>query len=289
MRFFFLMLLVLLPGAQAMAAAMPAAANPALKPQLRAVGAAPSSEPAGALAPSVVYTGSPALAPGAVTVVDDSTVADNLDDYDDTAIASIADPLEPWNRFWFRFNDIFYLHIAQPVYRGWTHVTPQFLRTGLSNLFYNILFPTRFLNCLLQGRPLAAGVEFSRFMMNVMGSAGLVDLASSKKTIVPMDPSGEDFGQTLAVWGIGQGFYIVWPFIGPSSLRDTFGRIGDAFTTPLFYLDPWEASLGTNLVFRFNDLKDVFPAYDDLKSIAVDPYLAMREAYVSVRRAQANR
>lgn len=266
--------------------------NPAARANARAISRAPATVNGnlGAPAPSTVYTGAPALAPGAVRVVNPAPdVADDLDDYDTAPVASIADPIEPWNRFWFRFNDIFYLHIAQPVYKGWQYVTPQFFRTGMSNLFYNILFPTRFINSLLQGRPLEAGVEFSRLMMNVMGGAGLVDLASRKKTIVPVDPSGEDFGQTLGRWGIGQGFYIVWPFIGPSSVRDTFGRIGDAFTSPLFYLDPWELSLGSNVAFRFNDLNDVLPSYIDLKSIAVDPYIAMREAYVSMRRAQVDR
>lgn len=264
--------------------------NPAARANTRSVSSGqPLPDPAGPLSPSTVYTGSPSLAPGTVTVEPPVNITDNLDDYDDQPVATIPDPIEPWNRFWFRFNDFFYLHIAKPVYTGWTYVTPQFFRTGVSNLFYNILFPTRFINCLLQGKPKAAGVEFSRLMMNVMGSAGLVDLASSKKTIVPMDPSGEDFGQTLGKWGFGQGFYIVWPFIGPSSLRDTFGRIGDAFTTPLFYLDPWEASLGANVGFRFNDLNDVLPSYESLRSIAVDPYLAMREAYASMRNAQINR
>lgn len=262
--------------------------NPAARANARAQTQAVQNAPSGALAPSAVYAGSAALAPGAVNV-GNHAISDDLDDYDDAPVTTIPDPIEPWNRFWFRFNDIFYLHVAHPVYKGWTYITPRFLRTGMSNFFYNVLFPTRFINCLLQGRPLAAGVEFSRFMMNVMGSAGLVDLASSKKTIVPVDPSGEDFGQTLAVWGIGQGFYVVWPFIGPSSLRDTFGRIGDAFTSPVYYIDPWELSLGIDVVFRFNDLEDVFPAYESLKDIAVDPYLAMREAYVSLRRSQIAR
>lgn len=282
------LLLALLSPCAALAA--DAGRNPAADAAARAIakGAASPSASAGALAPSSIYGGSPSLKPGAVAVRE-AQVADDLDDYDDQAAASIPDPIEPWNRFWFSFNDIFYLHVAQPAYAGWKFITPQFFRTGMSNLFYNILMPTRFINSLLQGRPLEAGVEFSRFMMNVMGGAGLVDLASKKKTIVPVDPSGEDFGQTLGRWGFGQGFYIVWPFIGPSSLRDTFGRIGDAFTSPLFYLDPWEVSLGANVFFRFNDLYEVLPAYTDLKSIAVDPYLAMREAYASVRRAQVDR
>ena len=285
----FILLLLLAPVA-CQGADSPAQSNPASVANARAMknGARYAGESSQAIAPSSVYASDTMLAPGAVTV-QEAGVAHDLDDYDSEPVASISDPLEPWNRFWFRFNDIFYIHVAQPLYTGWKFVTPQFFRTGMSNLFYNILFPTRFINSLLQGRPFEAGVEFSRFMMNLMGGAGLVDLASSKKTIVPVDPSGEDFGQTLGRWGFGQGWYIVWPFIGPSSVRDTFGRIGDAFTSPLFYIDPWEASLAANVGFRFNDLYEVLPAYTDLKSIAVDPYLAMREAYASMRKAQVDR
>lgn len=242
-------------------------------------------------APSAVYAGSPSLPPGAVTVqnTDNAAISDDLDDYDDTPAASVPDPLESWNRFWFRFNDIFFMHVAEPVYRGWKYVTPQFFRTGLSNLYHNVLFPQRFINCFLQGRPLAAGVEFSRFMMNIMGSAGLVDLASSQKTIVPVDPSGEDFGQTLARWGVGPGCYLVWPFWGPSTVRDTVGLLGDSAANPVTYIDPWYLSWGVKAGFNFNDLNDILPAYENLKSIAVDPYIAMREAYMSLRRAQIDR
>ncbi len=246
--------------------------------------------PEGPFAPSSVYTGSPTMAPGSVTVRENGEeIATNLDDYDSDPVSLISDPIEPWNRFWFGFNDIFYLHVAKPVYTGWTYITPQFVRTGLSNLFYNVLFPTRFINCILQFRLLEAGVEFSRFMMNIMGSAGFVNLAQNKKTIVPVDPSGEDFGQTLGRWGFGPGFYIVWPIIGPSSLRDTFGRIGDYFTDPIFYVDPWYVSTGSEGIFRLNDVGTVLPSYENLTSISIDPYIAMREAYANMRATQIQR
>lgn len=248
------------------------------------------SEPARPALSTASVPRSTALPMGAVTVADASVeVLDNLDDYDDTPVSSIADPLEPWNRFWFRFNDIFYIHIVQPVYNGWVYITPDALRAGLSNLLHNSLFPTRFANNLLQGRFMGAGVEFSRFMMNMMGSAGLADLAKNKKTIVPVDPSGEDFGQTLGRWGVGQGFYLVWPVLGPSSLRDTVGMVGDSFTNPASYIQPWAASLGTKAGLNFNDAGAILPSYTSLTSISVDPYIAMREAYASMRQAQVLR
>ena len=131
-----------------------------------------------------------------------------------------------------------------------------------------------------------AGVEFGRFVINTTSSAGFADVAKGHKTIVPVDPTGEDFGQTLGRWGIGHGFYIVWPFIGPSSARDSVGRAGDLFADPLFYLQPTELGLGVGGGLRFNALGDVLPLYEDLNTVAVDPYIAMREAYVNFRKAQ---
>lgn len=238
---------------------------------------------------SSLYAGSPALTPGAVTVREKPAISNDLDDYDSEPAVTIPDPLEPWNRFWFKFNDIFFMHIAKPVYDGWVWLAPRFVRDALSNLYYNALFPTRFINSLLQFRLLEAGVEFSRFMMNIMGSAGLGNLARDRKTIVPVDPTGEDFGQTLGRWGIGQGFYLVWPFFGPSSVRNTVGRIGDFFTDPATYINPWGYSAAAKTVLRFNDLGEVLPAYEDLRSISIDPYIAMREAWASMRKAQVDR
>ncbi|CAI3241274.1 VacJ family lipoprotein [uncultured Desulfovibrio sp.] len=248
------------------------------------VTAAPAAEPT----PSAVYGNAPALPPGAVTVHPYGTmrVSDSLDDYDDAPLSAIADPLEPWNRFWFHFNDIFFLYVAKPVYTAWEYITPHQLRSGLKNFFSNILFPVRFINNILQFRFMEAGVEFGRFFINTTTSAGFADVAKGLKTVVPVDPAGEDFGQTLGRWGLGHGFYLVWPFIGPSSARDTVGRVGDLFAEPMFYLQPWELSAATGGGLRFNALGDVLPLYDDLNSVAVDPYIAMREAYVSFRRAQ---
>ena len=276
------------PGAPDAAATGPTARAAALAPGLRQPSAAAADGP---LTPSSFYAGGGQLPPGAVTVEPGATMqaGDSLDDYDTEPVASIADPIEPWNRFWFHFNDIFFMYIAKPAYTGWTWLVPECFRNGINNFFHNLLFPTRFINSLLQFRFFEAGVEFGRFMMNTMSSAGFADVARNKKTIVPVDPSGEDFGQTLGRWGFGQGFYVVWPFIGPSSLRDTIGRVGDCFTDPLFYVHPWELATGAEIGFRFNALGDVLPTYEDLKSIAVDPYLAMREAYANFRNAQVRR
>lgn len=208
---------------------------------------------------------------------------ESLDDYD-VPQATISDPLEPWNRFWFGFNDIFYLHVARPLYTGYEFLTPSEFRTGLKNFLANILFPIRFVNALLQGKLMEAGVEFSRFMLNTTGGfGGFIDLAKGAKVIVPVDPSGEDFGQTLGVWGIGQGFYVVWPLIGPSSARDSVGLAGDYFLSPTFYLPTWTQSFIVTGTLRFNSVGDILSLYEDMDKSAVDPYVAMREAYATYR------
>ena len=139
-----------------------------------------------------------------------------------------------------------------------------------------------------------AGVEFGRFIINTTaGVGGLVDVAKNKKTIVPVDPSGEDFGQTLGRWGIPHGFYLVWPILGPSSLRETVGMAGDYFVYPSFaasyIIHPWYVPGGVSAGFFFNDLDQVLPTYFDLKKAAVDPYIMMREAYVKYRAIQVAR
>lgn len=212
-----------------------------------------------------------------------ASTEESLDDYD-IPQATISDPLEPWNRFWFKFNDIFYLYVARPLYTGYEFLTPSELRTGLKNFLSNLLFPVRFVNCLLQGKPMQAGVEFSRFILNTTaGFGGLIDVAKGAKAIVPVDPSGEDFGQTLGVWGIGQGFYVVWPLIGPSSARDSVGLGADVFLDPVYYLQPWSTAFIVSGTLRFNSIGDILTLYEDMNKSAVDPYVAMREAYAAYR------
>ncbi len=225
----------------------------------------------------------------------EGAAGDDLDDYDSEPAASIADPLEGWNRFWFRFNDFFYIHVANPVYKGWETVTPREVRSGLSNFWHNLLFPMRFVNNLLQGRFQAAGVEFGRFIINTTaGFGGFIDVSRNLKTVVPVHPEGESFGQTLGVWGVGHGCYLIWPFLGPSSVRETFGWGGDYFLYPGFALGyvwdvPWYAITGIEAGFFFNDLDKVLPTYTALTDAAVDPYIMMREAWVRHRAVQVAR
>ena len=163
------------------------------------------------------------------------------------------------------------------------------IREGVSNIWDNVGFPKRFINNLLQGKGKGAFVELGRFCTNISAGFGVMDVAASKKVLVPYDPSGEDFGQTLGRWGIGHGVYIVWPFLGPSSLRESVGFAGDCVADPFFYVYPWELSTASELYLRFNDLEGTLSTYTSLRGIAVDPYIAVREAYISYRNQQVLR
>lgn len=252
-----------------------------------APGAITVSQP-GAEHSTLIYSGSPAVVSPSGQAESSGATGSSLDDYDDIPVAGIADPLEPWNRFWFGFNDIVYLYAARPLYRAWEFITPADVRSGLNNFLSNALFPVRFANNLLQFRFKEAGVEFGRFIINTTCSLGFANVAKDKKTIVPVDPTGEDFGQTLGYWGAGHGFYLVLPLLGPSSLRDAIGRVGDFFAQPTLYFETPAVFWGINGGLRFNAFGNMLPTYMDMKAAAVDPYLSMREAYVNLRAKQVS-
>lgn len=146
---------------------------------------------------------------------------------------AIHDPLEPMNRYVYRFNALADEYVLLPALRAYRAVTPRPVRTGVANFFDNIGEITTFWNALLQAKPKVAGITLSRFAINTtVGIAGLFDPA----TRLGLARQQEDFGQTLGVWGIDAGPYLVLPFFGPSSLRDSTGLGGDFAVE--FAIDP---------------------------------------------------
>jgi len=197
-------------------------------------------------------------------------------------VGKIADPIEPFNRAMYHFNDRLYFWVLKPVAQGYSKVVPEPARISVSNFFSNLWSPVRLVNCLLQLNPMGALTELFRFWINTtVGVAGLFDPASSEE--INLQAQDEDFGQTLGFYGVGQGFYIVWPFLGPSSPRDTVGRIGDYFTYPISYLDPWYVWSAVRGYEVVNDVSLRIGDYEALKDAAIDPYVAMRDFYVQYR------
>ena len=165
---------------------------------------------------------------------DDDEYSDDDDEYADDERPLIADPLEQGNRDFYNFNDTMYFWLLKPLARVWG-VTPPELRTSIRNVFYNIRFPVRFVNCLLQGKGKKATDEFGQFFLNTtVGFLGLANIAAAPT--INIQPSAEDLGQTFAVWGIGQGAYLMVPFFGPFSVRSGLGKLGDTFLDPIWWL-----------------------------------------------------
>jgi phospholipid-binding lipoprotein MlaA len=201
----------------------------------------------------------------------------------------IPDPLEPWNRAMFSFNDRFYFWVYRPFAEGYNTVVAEEGRVGIRNFFRNLAMPVRFVNNLLQLKFERAGIELARFGVNtVAGFVGCVDTAGEFLNLKRQD---EDFGQTLGTYGIPHGLYFVWPFIGPSSLRDTVGMAGDSFLHPLNYIFPamgapieTEWALGIRAYDYANDRSLRLGEYEDFLKMAIDPYLSMRDAYYQYRK-----
>jgi phospholipid-binding lipoprotein MlaA len=195
---------------------------------------------------------------------------------------TIADPIEPFNRAMFQFNDKLYFWLLKPVAQGYKTVVPEDARVSVKNFFSNLGFPIRFLSCLLQADFICAATEVGRFTVNtVWGIGGLMDPASSKD--LNLQKQDVDLGQTLGVWGVGQGFYIVWPVLGPSSPRDSFQIVGEYFLYPVSYVSPWYAWFGVRGLEEVNRTSLSIGDYEALKEASIDPYVALRDAYVQYR------
>jgi phospholipid-binding lipoprotein MlaA len=197
---------------------------------------------------------------------------------------TVADPLEPFNRTMFNVNDRFYFWVAKPVMQGYEKMVPKPARIGIGNFFQNLTTPIRLVNCLLQGKGPQADTELRRFGINT--TAGVLGFGDPALDKYHLEPAKEDLGQTLAVHGLGDGCYIVWPLFGPSTLRDSAGTAGDWFLNPVSYVEPVEASIGIKAEDYVNEGSFHIGEYEAFKSAAVDHYVAMRTAYIQYREKQ---
>ncbi|MBF0589632.1 MAG: VacJ family lipoprotein [Magnetococcales bacterium] len=198
---------------------------------------------------------------------------------------AVSDPLEPWNRFMFGVNDVLYYSILKPVGKAYSNVVTEDGRVMVRNFFHNLTMPIHVVNALLQGKVKQAGVELGRFGINtVMGGLGLFDVADMHFDLKSAD---EDLGQTFGTWGAGDSVYLVWPLLGPSNARDTIGKVGDTFMNPTTYVpdNAWTRAA----IFAFKTVNNTslrIGEYESLTEPAVDPYIAVRDAYRQFRRKQ---
>jgi phospholipid-binding lipoprotein MlaA len=215
---------------------------------------------------------------------DDTEFENEFDFSEDEASVSpvrVADPLEPLNRVIFQVNDKLYFWLLKPATQGYKFVIPEDFRLIIRNFFSNVLTPVRLANCILQGKMKNAETEVARFFVN--STIGILGFGDPGKQMFNMDISDEDLGQTLGRWGFGNGFYIVWPVIGPSTLRESAGFFGDLWVNPIGYLQPAGAAVSVGAYRRLNDLSFRIGEYEAIKAAAIEPYSAVRDGYIQFR------
>ncbi|MEM7460617.1 MAG: VacJ family lipoprotein, partial [Pseudomonadota bacterium] len=193
-------------------------------------------------------------------------------------------PLEGWNRQVYAFNDGVDRAVLEPVAKGYRAVTNEPIRGGVSNFLTNLNQPVVFANTVLQGKPGAAIDTFSRFAVNsTFGIAGIFDLATS----LDVPEHREDFGQTLGVWGVPNGPYLVLPFLGSSNLRDVTGFGVDMAFDPLNYAQfegDTEFRIGRQVASVVTVRENLIEAVEVLRD-QPEPYVALRRNYTQQRAA----
>ncbi|MBN1521498.1 MAG: VacJ family lipoprotein [Candidatus Aureabacteria bacterium] len=194
--------------------------------------------------------------------------------------SDIADPLEPLNRLTFSLNDSFYVYLFNPVSKGYGRAVPEGLRQGIKNFFSNLSSPVRLANCLMQRKFKKSGIECKRLFINsTLGVGGFFDVADTDWGYSLQD---EDFGKTLAHYGVGDGWYIVLPFIGPRNTRDTVGLAGDIMLR-MTYTEDLGNLMEIKALEYVNENSFEAERYERLKEGLIDPYVGFRNAYVQYR------
>lgn len=188
------------------------------------------------------------------------------------------DPWQGFNRAMFSFNDTLDRWFLKPVAKGYKAVMPDPLETGVANIFSNVLEVPNVINGVLQGDFKGAGHDTGRLLVNTtLGIGGLLDVA--KYMNLPADER-EDFGQTLAVWGVGQGPYLVLPLLGPSTVRDGFGKPIDWYTDPTNYIDHVPTDNTVKGISLLNTRAQLLPLE---KNLTGDKYIFIRDVYLQRR------
>ena len=215
------------------------------------------------------------------------------------------DPLESMNTGIFEFNRQMDRFILKPVAKGYNFITPDLVQVGVSNFFYNIRFAPRFLNNVFQGKVKGAGIELGRFLVNsTVGVAGFFDVAKKIDLVTPE----EDFGQTLGVYGVKPGPYLIVPFLPPFTVRDFVGYVGDIFLNPINWLvvpiievhgapsviahknrtTTSFIQIGSRAGEIINERSRNLEKFQGVEEATLDLYAAVRNAYLQ-KRAQAIR
>jgi phospholipid-binding lipoprotein MlaA len=200
---------------------------------------------------------------------------------DDSKVIDSSDPYESINRSFYSFNNSIDQHIMRPAASTYISITPELLRIGITNFFNNVSYLNVFVNSSLQGKLDQSLSDIFRFIFNsTLGVGGLIDVA----TYMGLETHEEDLGQTLAVWGSGQGAYLNLPAFGPNTVRNVPDYVSDYFLNPINYLATI-VSLPVSALNLINSRANLLNASNFIDSAAIDPYSFTREAYLQIRRS----
>lgn len=236
---------------------------------------------------ALALVGAPGLA--GQTVADPAANPDaDYDDYDEYTPVVVYDPFEGFNRAMFKFNDATYTYVLSPAVKGYEFVVRPPVNRAIGNFYDNVRYPVRLVNALLQGKVTRAGLETKKFLINTtVGVAGLFRPTDKIPELAELPR--EDFGQTLGVWGVPHGPYLVLPIFGGTSLRDGVGRLSDTIVSPTGwkYIDlgghewvdrlDWEWQTAIIVTDTMSTLPGALELYGHMKESAVDPYLSVRD------------
>lgn len=205
---------------------------------------------------------------------------EQLDKDEPTVVAyeDYEDPLESFNRAMFKFNDVSYRYFLSPLAKGYRKVTPQPVNKSIGNFFLNLREPLFLINKLLQAEPADSGKSLLRFGIN--STVGLLGLFDPADAWFDLPREKTSFGDTLAVYGVGYGAYLVLPIAGPSDFRSGSSIVFDYFLHPLNYLDDERTATGLKLFDRFQDNASMLDAYPEIAAESEDPYRFLRNLYL---------
>ena len=214
----------------------------------------------------------------------------DFNDFEDEFIeekVEVYDPLEGYNRTMTSFNDYVYINLLTPTSKTYADTLPEPLRISISNFFDNIMFPIRFTNNLLQLKFQNSAEEFLRFTIN--STVGILGLFDPAKHSFGLQEHNEDFGQTLGFYGVGEGFHVVLPFLGPSNLRDMVGLASDSYLSALSntgssdikykIIDNTTQTIVVKAYSTINATSLRVGQYENLRKDALDLYPFLRDMY----------
>lgn len=193
-----------------------------------------------------------------------------------------SDPWEPFNRVVFQFNEDFDTAFLKPIAKGYQAITPAPVDRGITNFFENLADVRNTVNNALQFKMTRAATSLGRIVVNsTVGVLGFMDVASNMN----LPKYNEDFGQTLGTWGLPPGPFVVLPFLGPSTGRDTVGLVGDWYADPLTYVNDGGVAWGAKALRIIDRRADLLAASKVLEQAALDPYAFVRDAFLQRRRS----